>query len=129
MNDTRGFTLIELMVVVAIIGIIAAIAYPSYLNSIRKSDRTDATTALSQDSQTLERCYTQYGVYNNLNCPTLLSTSPQGYYTITTPTLTPTNYTIRAAAVASGPQSKDAGCTTLSLDSAGAKTPASCWQN
>lgn len=128
MNTARGFTLIELLTVVAIIGIIAAIAYPSYLNSIRKSNRSDAITTLSQDSQTLERCYTQYGTYNNPSCPTLLTTSPQGYYTIA-PTANSTTYSIKATAISSGPQSKDAGCTQLTVDNSGAKTPSDCWQS
>jgi len=44
--DSRGFTLVELMVVIVIASILMAIAIPSYKNSIRKSRRTDAKTAL-----------------------------------------------------------------------------------
>lgn len=130
MNKSRGFTLIELLVVIAIIGIIAAIAYPNYLKSVRKSNRSDAEVTLSQDSQSLERCYTQYGAYNNANCPALLGTSPQGYYTIS-PTTAPSvsTYTLTATAVASGPQAADTGCTVLTLDNTGTKTPSDCWQN
>jgi type IV pilus assembly protein PilE len=41
-HAAKGFTLIELMIVVAVVGILAAIAYPSYQDSVRKSRRADA---------------------------------------------------------------------------------------
>lgn len=58
-----GFTLIELMIVVAIIGILAAIAYPSYQNSVEKSRRTDGKSALSGLAGAMERHYTTNSTY------------------------------------------------------------------
>lgn len=55
----KGFTLIELMIVVAIIGIIAAFAYPSYRDSVVRSQRSDATVSVSRLAAAQERFYTR----------------------------------------------------------------------
>ena len=59
----HGFTLIELMIVVAIIGILASIAYPSYRNSILKGRRAEARTAIAELMQQQERYMTQNNTY------------------------------------------------------------------
>ena len=56
---SRGFTLIELMIVVAIVGILASLAYPSYQEQIAKSKRTAAKSELLQAQQWLERFYSE----------------------------------------------------------------------
>ncbi len=68
-----GFTLIELMVVVAIVAILAAIAYPSYTESVRRGNRAEATALLLEAQQYMERYYAandQYAV------PGTTSTAP-----------------------------------------------------
>ena len=55
----RGFTLVELMIVVAIIAIIAAVGFPSYQDSVRKSKRAEAKSRLLQLAQLQERKYSQ----------------------------------------------------------------------
>jgi type IV pilus assembly protein PilE len=57
-----GFTLIEVLIVVAIIAILAAIAYPSYTEQVRRSRRADAKAALLEAAQWMER---QYSVSNS----------------------------------------------------------------
>ena len=71
MNKNNGFTLIELVIVVALIGIISAIAYPSYLEQIKKSKRIDVTRTLLRLSQMQERHFSENMMYAN-NFATLL---------------------------------------------------------
>ncbi|BEP92733.1 type IV pilin protein [Acidovorax sp. A79] len=59
----HGFTLIELMIVVAIVGILSAIAYPSYVEYIRRGHRADARAGLLQAQQWMERAATATGNY------------------------------------------------------------------
>jgi type IV pilus assembly protein PilE len=59
----KGFSIIELMVVVAIVGILAAIAIPAYQDSVRKSNRADAQGALQQFRQAMERHYSKRYTY------------------------------------------------------------------
>lgn len=138
----KGFTLMELMIVVAIIGIIAAVAYPSYLKSAAKGRRVDAKAEITKASQALERCYTQYGQYNSANCSevALLTSgynSAKGYYTINfavSTDITATTFEVTATALNSGPQANDIGCTIMALDNTGRRTSGgnatdtgSCW--
>ena len=117
----RGFSLIELMVVVAIIAIIAAIAYPSYERSVLKSHRSDAENLLTTDAQILERCYTQYFAYNSANCSPPLATSTQyHYYTAASTTLAAGTFVLTATAV--GSQVKDTDCYTFTIDNTGNRT-------
>ena len=130
-NCQKGFTLLELMIVVVIIGILASIAYPSYLNHMRETRRTDAQTALTETANRLEKFNFQcnrYAISSELAGGTIAACSglgytnnlsPNGYYTIAiaAPTAAcPANtcYALTATPVATGPQ---AGNGALQLTS------------
>lgn len=86
-QETKGFTLIELMVVVAIVAIIAAIAIPTYTEQTRKGRRADAARAVGQLQLDLERWRAEHPTY--IDCKTTTtpddcSTSPATYPVIPT---------------------------------------------
>ena len=57
MNAQKGFTLIELMIVIAIIGILAAIAIPAYQNYIKRAAYTEVTTGMAPVKTAINVCY------------------------------------------------------------------------
>jgi type IV pilus assembly protein PilE len=93
----RGFTLIEVMIVVAILSILTAIALPSYNEYIRRGHRADARAGLLQAAQYLERAATASGVY-----PTALPAN------LTWATDTTKRYTISIGNGAGGTSTTDA---------------------
>lgn len=72
----QGFTLIELMIVVAILGILAAVAYPSYKEHVAKGRRAEAKTALMSAQQWMERNYTESYRYDKNNAGDAITALP-----------------------------------------------------
>jgi len=142
----KGFSLIELMVVVAIVGIIAAIAYPSYEQYVLRSGRADGKAKLMEMLQAQERFFSQNQTYT-----ATLGTgngglgytadadgavaSQSGKYNITAAACTGKTIAncVNLTATPTGAQANDAECGTLTLDSSGVRTEsgsgtvATCW--
>lgn len=124
---SRGFTLIELMIVIAIVAILTAIAVPLYTNQVEKTRRADAVSSLMATAQQLERCFTRNSDYTNASCPSGTFPSEDEFYEITV-TSTSTTYDLTAA-----PQGSQSGddCASFELDHLGNRnstgTADRCW--
>lgn len=133
MRRETGFTLIELMVVVAIVAIIASIAIPSYMEQTRKSRRAEAARHIGTLQLELERWRAEnacYGRAGAADCPASFITESGPYptvpnsiasphYTIVIATATATGYSVTATPT--GVQSGDR-CGVLSASNAGKPT-------
>jgi len=137
MSKKRGFTLIELMVVVAIIAIIAAFAVPSYLRYGIRARRVDGQNLLMRTADAQERYYAinnRYGSLDELGYTSAAGKqSEKGYYELSLdPASDSSTYTAIATPVAGGPQAKD-DCEALTISNTGEKgqtgstTNGSCW--
>ncbi|MES9900896.1 MAG: type IV pilin protein [Sedimenticola sp.] len=127
-----GFTLIELMIVVAVVGILTAIAYPSYNEQVSKSRRTDAQTALMEVTNREEIFFSNFNTYTTVVVSPdpcagaacglgYISTSPEGYYSISVAAGGAgigTSFTASAARVSGSAQASDK-CGTFTLTDTG----------
>lgn len=147
-SRVSGFTLIEMVIVVAIIGILAAIAYPSYQESVRRARRADVKAVLIEASQWMERFYTDNLRYDQTRGGTAvtaagqfpgssLTVSPKGanastaFYNVSLQAVNQGTYTLQA--VPANAQTGDL-CGNFTLTNAGvrqvtgSKPVAECWR-
>lgn len=138
----NGFSLIEVLIVVAILGILAAIAIPAVTKYVTDARRSDGKVALMEAAQIMERYFTNNynygevidGSYSGANIP---NTSEQGYYALTVNAADATVFTISATPVSGGKMASDTLCATLRINhlgqrrafnSADVETTEDCWR-
>ena len=112
----RGFTLIELMIVVAVVGILSAVAYPSYTEYVRKGHRAEARAGLLQAAQWMERAATATGLYPG-DLPANLKEVPGKRYDISAD-VSDENDSFTLKATPTGVQADDK-CKTFTLSNTG----------
>ena len=136
-KNARGFSLIELMMVVASIAILSAIAYPSYLGHVEKADRAAARAALVEAQNFIERFYAVNDCYQrdrsgaDVTLPTRLQNIPteRPRYQISVEAATANAYVLNAMPLQAVRQ-----CGTLVLASTGERGAtegpgaAQCWR-
>ncbi|MBC3349292.1 MULTISPECIES: type IV pilin protein [Pseudomonas] len=115
-RSNRGFTLIEIMIVIAIIGIVITVGYPSLTEYMKKGRRAEVAGLLSEQAQILERHYSKTGVYTNA---TGLS-SGNDFYTITQ-TLLDQSFTLTAVRNSGSSMASDK-CGDFTINNTGARS-------
>lgn len=136
-GKSKGFSLIELMIVVVIIGVLGGIAYPNFVNYLKRTHRGEIAELLTESAQTLERHYSRAGSYANTTTPYVVTTAdPVGnaYYSMAVNRQAAT-FTLTATPIAGTMMAGDV-CGSFQIDNTGNRTNpsatsgttvATCW--
>lgn len=134
----RGFTLIELMIVVTIIGLLAAVAIPGYGQYVRRAHRSEGMATLSALAAAQEKYYLSNNSYTTVLADLkIAATTEHGYYDIKITAADASGFTATAAPGATSPQLEDEDCQVFTINSAGSRTAKSassadtsstCWR-
>ncbi|MGV6826831.1 MAG: type IV pilin protein [bacterium] len=130
---SRGFTLIEVMIVLVVVAILAAVAFPQYADFVRKGKRSQAMNALENirfEQEKWRANDTDYGTDAEVDpADNINANAPD--YTVTVTANSATSFT--ATATATGDQANDdSDCTTFTITEAGPNGSAAilekCWK-
>ncbi|MGN6091474.1 MAG: type IV pilin protein [Luteibacter jiangsuensis] len=120
-KDSRGFTLIELVIVVLIVAILAAVAIPSYRKYVIRSHRVDAQAALIDVAAREERYFYSKNAYTDVLADLNASKTMAGdRYEIDVAVATSTAFRVEAKAL-NDQAAHDPECQTLTLNNLGAQ--------
>jgi len=122
--NSKGFTLVEIVIVLSILGILASIVYPSYTGHVKRAHRTDAKTVILQAAARQERFFGNQNRYAG-NMTTLgygadLLTTEDGRYSVSVNASTVNTYTLQAVPNSLGRQNTD-GCGSFIVDYLGVR--------
>ena len=129
---SRGFSLIELMIVVAIVAILGTIAYPSYQQYVLNTNRVEAKAMLLNAANRQETYFMDFNQYaSSATALGMSSSSETGLYQLSI-AVSGNTYTLSASAGATTAQAKDTDCTVFSINQLGVKSASgaassSCW--
>lgn len=131
---TRGFSLLELMIVVGIVAILGAIAIPSYRRYVVRANRTDAQRALLDVAARQERVFYSKFKYTDLTGLGAPSTVGNGNYTLSVVASSSSTAYVATATAAGTQRRDDKACQSLTLTNTGAQgstgtvaNDPSCW--
>jgi len=127
----KGFTLIEVLIVITVIAILLTIAVPSYREHVRASQRFDATSTMLTIAAAQEQYRSNNTTYGTL-AALGITTTPEGHYTLSVTGNSSTGYTLTARAVGDQVNDQENGtsCAVLTIVVNGlstTKTPVDCW--
>jgi type IV pilus assembly protein PilE len=127
-QNIKGFTLIELMIVVAIVAMLATVAYPSYVDQVRRSHRSEAQSLLmnvaNRQQQFLLDTRNYADSVGSLTVP--IPAAVSAFYTVTMVVGTGTTPEFTAVATPLASQANDK-CGVIQITHTGAKSPNHCW--